>query len=73
MVIVMDMSTGRFEKLASEEALALEFGPFADEVLNAGWLPQPQLRLETYAPSAAPKVAGRLNAAVQGEVGDGEE
>lgn len=49
MVIVMDMSTGKIEnKLNSEEAAAEEFGPFVDEVLNAGWLPQPAARLETH-------------------------
>lgn len=48
MVIVMDMSTGKFEKLNSEEAAAEEFGAFVDEVLNAGWLPQPEARLEMH-------------------------
>ena len=46
MVIVMDMSTGKTERLDSEEAAAEEFGEFVDEVLNAGWLPQPEARLE---------------------------
>ena len=41
MVIEMDMSTGKIEKLSAEEAAAEEFGAFVDEVLNAGWLPQP--------------------------------
>jgi len=45
MVIVMDMSTGKFEKLNTEEAAAEEFGPFVDEVLDAGWLPQPSTQL----------------------------
>lgn len=49
MVIVMDMSTGRIEKLSAEEAVAEEFGAFVDEVLNAGWLPQPEARLEMHA------------------------
>jgi hypothetical protein len=48
MVIVMDMSTGKTEKLSAEEAAAEEFGPFVDEVLNAGWLPQPEARLEQH-------------------------
>jgi hypothetical protein len=54
MVIVMDMSTGRFEKLSSEEAAAEEFGAFVDEVLNAGWLPQPEARLEIHEHAAEP-------------------
>lgn len=49
MVIVMDMSTGKTEKLSAEEAAAEEFGAFVDEVLNAGWLPQPEARLEMHA------------------------
>ncbi|MDP1652977.1 MAG: hypothetical protein Q8L56_09670 [Rhodocyclaceae bacterium] len=48
MVIVMDMSTGKSEKLSAEEAAAEEFGAFVDEVLNAGWLPQPEARLEMH-------------------------
>lgn len=48
MVIVMDMDTGKTEKLGSEEAAAEEFGQFVDEVLNAGWLPQPEARLEVH-------------------------
>lgn len=46
MVIVMDMGTGNIEKLSEEEAAAEEFGAFVDEVLNAGWLPQPESQLE---------------------------
>lgn len=53
MVIVMDMSTGKTEKLSAEEAAAEEFGAFVDEVLNAGWLPQPEARLEMHAHDAA--------------------
>lgn len=49
MVIVMDMSTGKTEKLSAAEAAAEEFGAFVDEVLNAGWLPQPEARLEMHA------------------------
>lgn len=49
MVIVMDMSTGKTEKLSAAEAAAEEFGAFVDEVLNAGWLPQPEARLEVHA------------------------
>lgn len=48
MVIVMDMSTGKIDKLNSEEAAAEEFGEFVDEVLNAGWLPQPVAGLATH-------------------------
>lgn len=54
MVIVMDMSTGNTERLSAEEAAAREFGAFVDEVLNAGWLPQPETRLEM---QAVPAVA----------------
>jgi len=46
MVIVMDMSTGHSEKLGAEAAAAEEFGAFVDEVLNAGWLPQPELAVQ---------------------------
>jgi hypothetical protein len=42
MVIVMDMGTGEIEKFSAEETAADEFGAFVDEVLNAGWLPQPE-------------------------------
>ena len=48
MVIVMDMNTGKFDRLNTEEAAAEEFGEFVDEVLNAGWLPQPVTRLEQH-------------------------
>ncbi len=48
MMIVMDMSTGKIEKMSEEEAAAEEFGAFVDEVLNAGWLPQPEARLEVH-------------------------
>ena len=37
MLRTMDMSTGKI--------LEDEFGSFEDEVLNAGWLPQPELQL----------------------------
>lgn len=58
MVIVMDMSTGKTEKLGAAEAAAEEFGAFVDEVLNAGWLPQPEARLEMHAhASEAPATA----------------
>ena len=52
MVIVMDMSTGKTEKPSAAEAAAEEFGAFVDEVLNAGWLPQPAERLEMHAHAA---------------------
>jgi hypothetical protein len=48
MVIVMDTDTGKLEKLACETVVAEEFGTFVDEVLNAGWLPQPEARLEVH-------------------------
>lgn len=48
MVIVMDMDTGKIDRLNSAEAAIEEFGEFVDEVLNAGWLPQPSLRLEQH-------------------------
>lgn len=55
MVIVMDMETGK--KLTQEEAAAEEFGAFVDEVLNAGWLPQAEPRLETHPHLDKPAVA----------------
>ncbi len=49
MVIVMDMKTGKIEQMNEESACAeAEFGEFVDEVLNAGWLPQPTERLELH-------------------------
>lgn len=60
MVIVMDMSTGKTEKLSAAEAAAVEFGAFVDEVLNAGWLPQPAERLEVHAHAAAAPAAAAL-------------
>lgn len=54
MVIVMDMSTGKIDRLSSDEAAAEEFGAFVDEVLNAGWLPQPAPCLESHASAAQP-------------------
>lgn len=49
MVIVMNMETGKTDKSSREEAVAEEFGAFVDEVMNAGWLPQPEARLEMHA------------------------
>ena len=57
MVIVMDMSTGNIETPGEEEKATVEFGPFVDEVLNAGWLPQPEARLEVHAHADKPAVA----------------
>lgn len=70
MVIVMDMSTGKTEQphlradmidaahdpleAATESAIEAEFGPFATEVMNAGWLPQPTARLEPLSCMPAP-------------------
>jgi hypothetical protein len=39
MLMVMDMTTGKIEEPVPE------FGSFEDEVLNAEWLPQPQVQL----------------------------
>jgi len=55
MVIVMDMNSGKH--------IEDEFGDFEAEVLNAGWLPQPELQLglrETVA-TAAPRAAPTLD------------
>lgn len=52
MVIVMDMATGKKGKTGVIEPAADGFGAFVDEVLNAGWLPQPEARLETHATEA---------------------
>lgn len=57
MVIVMDMSTGKTEKPGAAKAAVEEFGAFVDEVLNAGWLPQPAERLEVHAHAAASAAA----------------
>lgn len=54
MVIVMDMETGKIDKLDNEEAAAEEFGEFVDEVLNAGWLPQPEVQLVAHEHEAHP-------------------
>jgi hypothetical protein len=43
MVIVMDMSTGKSIDEVSE---------YGDEVLNANWLPRPELQLELQSVSA---------------------
>jgi len=53
MVIVLNMSTGKHERLNTVEGATEEFGNFVDEVLNAGWLPQPAARLEPH-PIASP-------------------
>ena len=45
MVIVMDMATGKTE--SAKAAAADEFGSYLDEVMNAGWLPQLEPRMET--------------------------
>lgn len=51
MLRVMDMSTGKI--------LEDEFGSFEDEVLNAGWLPRPevQLGLQEVKPGVGPTAA----------------
>jgi len=54
MVIVMDMATGKIENSGAEEAAREEFGQFAEEVLNAGWLPQPAARLEVHSQRSEP-------------------
>lgn len=58
MVIVMDMGTGKTEKLSEAEAAAEEFGAFVDEVLNAGWLPQAEPRLEVHPHHDKPALEG---------------
>ena len=63
MVIVMDMSTGKIEKLGAEAA-AEEFGAFVDEVLNAGWLPQPELAVQLH---SVHKESGATRAAIEPE------
>lgn len=45
MVIVMDMTTGEKEAPLLERA-EMEFGAYAEEVMNAEWLPPLALRLE---------------------------
>jgi hypothetical protein len=64
MMIEMDMSTGKIDKLSAEavaEGFGEEFGEFVDEVLNAGWLPQPEARLETHHHIAHGKPATTLD------------
>lgn len=56
MTIVMDMSTGKIEK-TNEAAAAEEFGAFVDEVLNAGWLPQPELAVQLSSALAEPEAS----------------
>lgn len=58
MVIVMDMATGKREKKGLAEPAVEEFGAFVDEVLNAGWLPQPEARLETHAADDKAPIVG---------------
>lgn len=58
MVIVMDMATGKREKAGEREPAIEEFGAYVDEVLNAGWLPQLDARLETHAANDAVPTAG---------------
>ena len=55
MVIVMDMTTGKIEKPTAEEAAAEEFGQFVDEILDAGWLPQPATQLAEHEHVAKPR------------------
>lgn len=43
MLMVMDMTTGKIEEAVPEAAP--EFGSFEDEVLNAEWLPRPEVQL----------------------------
>lgn len=53
MVIVMDMSTGERERLFAADE---EFGAYAEEVLNAEWLPPvaPRLEVVERTPEPAP-------------------
>lgn len=55
MVIVMDMSSGKIEKLNTEEAAAEEFGQFVDEILDAGWLPQTATQLAEHEHVSKPR------------------
>lgn len=68
MVIVMDMSTGKTENLSIEAETEEEFGPFVDEVLNAGWMPQPAARLEPH-----PHVVDAIKPARPGQEINAEE
>ncbi len=67
MVIVMDMSTGKKENLLIDAAPEAEFGPFVDEVLNAGWVPQPVARLETHAHGVGAIKPARANQQIDTE------
>lgn len=58
MVIVMDMATGKRQTMSKETAVCEEFGAYCDEVLNAGWLPLAEMRLETRAAGDAMAVTG---------------
>ncbi|MFN3884629.1 MAG: hypothetical protein ACK4Q4_07725 [Rhodocyclaceae bacterium] len=58
MVIVMNMATGKREKAGIIEPATDEFGAFVDEVLNAGWLPQPEARLEKRCVEATAPASG---------------
>lgn len=62
MMIEMDMSTGKIDKLNSEAAAIEEFGEFVDEVLNAGWLPQPEAQLALHPHLTQGKPAAPLDA-----------
>ncbi len=68
MVIVMDMSTGKTKNLLIEAETEAEFGPFVDEVLYAGWMPQPVARLETH-----PHRVAAIKPAKTGQAIDAEE
>lgn len=48
MIIEMDMATGKYENLSNAEEATEEFGEFVEEVLNAGWLPQPEAQLAVH-------------------------
>jgi|GEM_PF-3230633 len=57
MLIVMDMTTGKTQTMDAIAPGIDEFGAYGDEVLNAGWLPIIEPRLETRAANADGPIA----------------
>ena len=63
MVMIMDIDTGKFAGDPIGNGVEDEFGAFEVEVLNAEWLPQPELQLAgshtiTRTPSRVPAAQG---------------
>lgn len=58
MVIIMDMATGKRQSVGAVVPATKGFGAYRDEVLNAGWLPVVEARLETRATADAMPAAG---------------